>query len=265
MKKNCKEYIWKKFKMLTVIDFHDRLKWHSRFLCQCECWKQKIIRWSDLSKTKSCWCWIKTQEYKNLVSQNSTKHWMEWTRFYNIWRGLKKRCNDKKEGGYYSKWITYSKSWEVFLNFKEDMYAGYILHCKDFWEKKTSIDRIENNWDYCKENCRWATHKQQTANRHNTPIYKWITLSEYCQNNDINYVTIISRIKRWMEIERALTKPIIKRKSMVYLFYNWLPLKEYCNKKNINYSTIITRVRRWMKIEEALKKIIKKRLWKNIK
>ena len=45
------------------------------------------------------------------------------------------------------------------------MYDSYIKHVKEYWEKDTTIDRINWNLWYYKENCRWATVKEQAMNK----------------------------------------------------------------------------------------------------
>ena len=51
------------------------------------------------------------------------------------------------------------------MQFKDDMYESYLVHLDKYWEKDTTIDRINPFWDYCKENCRWATIKEQANNK----------------------------------------------------------------------------------------------------
>jgi hypothetical protein len=45
------------------------------------------------------------------------------------------------------------------------MYESYIKHCEEFWKRQTTIDRIDVNWDYCKENCKRSTYLEQNRNR----------------------------------------------------------------------------------------------------
>ena len=44
------------------------------------------------------------------------------------------------------------------------MYESYLEHIKKFGKKNTTIDRIDNDGNYCKENCHWATAKEQSLN-----------------------------------------------------------------------------------------------------
>lgn len=44
------------------------------------------------------------------------------------------------------------------------MYDGFIEHINRFWIKNTTLDRIDNNKNYCKENCRRATREEQYTN-----------------------------------------------------------------------------------------------------
>lgn len=80
------------------------------------------------------------------------------------------------------------------------------------WPENKTLDRINNNGPYCKENCRWATRKEQRANQRPAKNTKYLifegkrkTLKEWSKEKGINYVTLHARIYRYgYSTKRAL-------------------------------------------------------------
>lgn len=89
------------------------------------------------------------------------KHGMHGTKVYNIWKGIKKRCYQESYqhfDRYGGRGITMCKEWQ------EDFLAFY----KDMGEPPTpehQLDRIDNNGNYNKQNCRWVTRQENCRNR----------------------------------------------------------------------------------------------------
>lgn len=91
------------------------------------------------------------------------------TRLYRIFENMKSRCNNPNNSHYSSYGAKGIKvEWDSYKEFKKDMYESYLKHCKENGENNTSIDRIDVNSNYCKDNCKWATRVEQDHNRRNT-------------------------------------------------------------------------------------------------
>ena len=88
------------------------------------------------------------------------RHGMSSHPFYGVWKTMKSRClnpNSSNYSKYGARGIGVCDRWLVFENFRDDMFAAYAAGL--------SIDRIDNDGDYCPENCQWVTDKDQANNR----------------------------------------------------------------------------------------------------
>ena len=87
---------------------------------------------------------------------------------------MKSRCNNpsnKRYKDYGGRGISYHPSWEKIENFYADM--------GERPSSKHSIDRINNDKGYSKDNCRWATTKEQSHNKRSNKEINNIGSSKY--------------------------------------------------------------------------------------
>lgn len=133
---------------------------------------------------------LKLQKYNNW-RLHMVHHNMTWTKFYNKRRCMKRRCygkNTMQYKRYWWRWIEILRN--SFEEFKNDMYQSYLEHVEKYWEKETTIDRIDVNWNYCKDNCRWATYQVQASNRSNGNKYTWVTFHKNKKKERMARITV---------------------------------------------------------------------------
>jgi len=117
-------------------------------------------------------------------------HKMSGERIYRIWYGMLRRCfRDSKY-----KSIKVCDRWkDSFQNFYEDMGHQYMEHCKMYGSNNTTIDRKDGDGDYTKDNCRWATYKEQANNTSRVRKIEYMgytkNLSEWSEYLGIPYST----------------------------------------------------------------------------
>ena len=169
---------------------------------------------------------VRPPRYKHTKKDNESL----WSR----WHGIKKRClneNDERYHQYGGRGIKICKEWlESFDNFAEwALSNGY--------SENLTLERIDVNGDYCPENCKWITLREQAFNKRDT---KWvdykgehIQLKILCDRLGVTYDTVHDRIyKRGWSIEDAVEKPSVHCNSLM----------SKCRARGINYGTVRDRI-----------------------
>ena len=134
--------------------------WFYEISCET-CGVKKMVRKDVINKNKNCRSCART------ISQ--TKHGQAAGKnkkpspLYVRWHKMRTRCNNPnfKNYRYYGgKGITICEEWNEFINFYNDM--------KDTFFDNATLDRIDPNKGYNKQNCRWLTRSDNTKHRHGT-------------------------------------------------------------------------------------------------
>ncbi len=195
--------IGKKFNRLLVLGFFGRVNQRLYYTCLCDCGNKKTIIGTSLrtKKSQSCGC---------LRIERITKHNLLRSSEYMSWTCMKRRCENPKSDSfkyYGARGISFCREWSNFKKFYEDM--------GEKPSKKHTLERIDNNGNYSKTNCVWATQKQQGRNRRNNYNIVFMgqtkCLAEWSQLLNIAFYVLQQRLKTYgWSTHKAFTTPVRK-------------------------------------------------------
>lgn len=139
------------------------------------------------------------------------KQGMRRTKLYGIWTAMLARCNNPNSAAYSSygaRGIKVCESWHQFTNFQADMGAP---------KPGQSLDRIDNDQGYSKENCCWATRSQQNRNKRTNRVItvdgESKTMAEWAEISGLKLTTIWARIAKGWDEKAAVSVPAIKSRA----------------------------------------------------
>lgn len=171
---------------------------NSLWECLCDCGNVRIVAKRLLTdgRAKSCGC-------SRFIHGKSNKGY----RLYNIWTGMRKRCNHpsySRYSDYGGRGIQICEDWNSFANFERwALDNGY--------RDDLTIDRVNVNGDYEPNNCRWATWKQQQNNRRSTHFLtmnnETHSIEQWSKIVNISRSCISWRLHHGWSVNDALTVP----------------------------------------------------------
>lgn len=215
-----------RFGRLVALEYVGRKNGRTLWKCMCDCGNETITGYSNLvsGNTKSCGCMEYENQMKNVraaweMNRKSVSPSFDYIGkirdhpLYGIYSSMITRCYNKNRKGYKDyggRGIKVCDRWLGDLGFE-----NFINDMGERPSLKHSIDRIDVNGDYCPENCRWATQKEQGNNK-TTNVYlqcgdKKITASQLCEMLGLNYNNVIHQIKRGVDINYILQNQQLKR------------------------------------------------------
>lgn len=184
---------------------------HSMWYCKCDCGKITVVQASSLRSghTNSCGCLHAEKAKRMCLSHGGRK-----TRLYSVWRGMIGRTEHESHYGYDyygERGITMCDEW------RHDFQSFHDWAVTHGYREDLTIDRIDVNGNYCPENCRWVTMKEQQRNRRNNARITYngetLPLSEWCERLGIKIQTVWDRINKlgW-SVKEAFETPVNGRR-----------------------------------------------------
>lgn len=210
------DLIGQRFGRLVVEEYAFTKENKAYWKCRCDCGNYTNIPTYSLrsGNTTSCGCYRMERlrdakgETHSYSGEYTSKH---RPRLYWTWLNMIRRCENPKAPDYYrygALGISVCGEWHDLSTFLEWAYSHG-------WEEGLTLDRINNEGNYCPENCRWADKYTQCNNKRTNKFIEFKgeikTVAEFSREFGIPVYNVYSRLSNGWTVEDALTKPIQKR------------------------------------------------------
>lgn len=174
----------------------------SYYICRCDCGVERSVRGTGLRDGSSLSCGCLNRD---IVSKDDrlVDHVL-----YKTWGGMKQRCynpNNLMFKNYGGRGIVVCDEWRY------DYIAFEKWSMENGYKAGLTIDRIDNDGNYCPENCRWVTHTVQARNKRKS-IFVTINgvtkcLFDWADEYGIQHVTMTHRWRRGWRGAKLISPP----------------------------------------------------------
>lgn len=228
---------------------------HRYWNCRCACGAYKTVEQDSLRQgaTKSCGCFRDEQIRKAKTIHGATSGCSRGGSKpveYSAWCAMRRRCNNPNYACFHrygGRGIKVCKRWNVYQNFLDDM--GLRPSAEH------SLDRINNDGDYCPENCRWATREEQSNNSSACVLLETKggrkTISQWARENGVPPKIAHYRIASGWSPEKAVSTPLENPQTLTWNGES-LSISEWSKKTGIGRPTLGFRLRSGWSIQAAL-------------
>lgn len=192
------------FGRLKIVKYSGISNKNATWECVCECGARTTAYACHLKSGRmvSCGC-----HRREVLREKAKTHGLSRTPTYIVWKSMMQRCRDPKSSSYANyggRGVSICKRWLRFENFLEDMGVR---------PPGLSLERKDNDGNYSKSNCRWATAIDQANNtRRNRFVSRYgkrLTVAQWERELGVRSGLIQLRLQRGWSPSRALTATIL--------------------------------------------------------
>lgn len=228
---------------------------------KCECGVMREVAHSNLvlGKSKSCGCLS-----REITGKRAATHGMSKSPEYMTWNRMWSRCTNPvvdRYPLYGGRGIAICKEWEKFESFYADMGPKPSA--------KHSIGRIDNDGNYCKENCRWETAEEQQSNTSTNVFIEHegvrLTISQWSRRIGVSAATLHQRQRAGMPVDKILEKENLTKRAITvdgetkltveWMRYAKIPISSFYHwqRKGMSKEDIVRKYLKMRELKEQLK------------
>ncbi len=223
--------------------------------CRCECGRDALVGVGNLRSGQilSCGC----LQYENRLKHGGASDHGRLPE-YQVWTDMRGRCNTPSHASfqrYGARAITICARWNEFANFLSDMGRRPT--------PQHTIERVDNDAGYSKDNCIWATRKTQGRNHsgNHRITYRGVTrcIAEWAEERGMPASVLSGRLSRgWTPVVALETPYTGYRQPLLTMGGETLTLMAWSRRTGLGHKVIVKRLRRGWSIDAALTTLTRK-------